>query len=65
MSSCVKMVHVHQGNGITILIVIQQDADFVEQQFDIEFRYVFREVVVHNDLRYTSIMIELIGSQEA
>jgi len=29
--SGVEMVHVHQGDGIAILIVIQQNADFVEQ----------------------------------
>jgi len=50
--SGVEMVHVHERNGIAILIVIQQDADFIEQQFDIEFRYVLREVAVHDDLGF-------------
>jgi len=29
--SSVEMVHVHQRNGITILVVIQQNADLIEQ----------------------------------
>ena len=46
----VEVVHIHEGNGIAILIVIEQHADFIKQQLYVEARRVFVRFVVHFDL---------------
>lgn len=48
--SDVDMIHVDQRYGVTILIVIQSDAYFVEQQMNVKMRCLAVQLMVHDNL---------------
>lgn len=51
----VHVVHVKKGYGVSVLIIIENHADLVEQQLDVESRRLFGRFVVHDDLRIESV----------
>jgi hypothetical protein len=50
MLSQVNVIHINQGNGIPVLIVIECNSDLIKKQLDIESRRLFVQFIVHYDL---------------
>lgn len=48
--SNIEVIHVHQGDGVSVLIVIQEHADLVERELYVKARCLLVEFVVHDDL---------------
>ena len=47
----IEVIHVDKRNYVSILIVIEDDPNFVKQELHIEPRSVFIQIIVHNYLR--------------
>lgn len=46
----VEVVHVHQRDRISVLVVVYEHADLVERELYVKARRLFVELVVHGDL---------------
>lgn len=45
------MIHIHHGYGVTVLEVVDADADCVESKVNVYARRIFAEFRVEDDLR--------------
>ena len=55
----VEMVHIDEGNCVSVLVVVEQDTNFVEQQLYIEFWNILVRFVMHLDLYVCSGLYSL------
>lgn len=47
------MEHVHEHDSVTVLVVIENHPDLVEEQLNVEAGDIFANLMVHDDLRET------------
>ena len=50
MLADVEVVHVDQGNNISVLVVVQENAYFIERELNVESRRFLVKLMVHFDL---------------
>ncbi len=50
MLTKVNVVHVQQGQNVSVLVSVQGDTDFIEEQFYVESRSVIVHFVIYPDL---------------